>query len=65
MFNSLLKQTIDMRMKNKVIAFGRQTHCYWPSNPMLLDTKLNAVKMDMQQIGYLIDKQLLNKVMRA
>ena|GEM_PF-5674509 len=54
-----------MRMKNKVIAFGRQTHCYWPSNPMLLDTKLNAVKMDMQQIGYLIDKQLLNKVMRA
>lgn len=32
---------------------------------MQLDAKLNAVKMDVQQIGYLIDKQLLNKLMRA
>lgn len=32
---------------------------------MHLAAKLNAIKMDMQQIGYLIDKQLLNKVMRA
>ena len=54
-----------MRMKNKVIAFGHQTHCNWMSNSMQLAAKLNAIKMDMQQIGYLIDKQLLNKVMRA
>ncbi|KGF33771.1 hypothetical protein HMPREF2137_10130 [Hoylesella buccalis DNF00853] len=43
-FNSLLKQTIDMRMKNKVIAIGYQTHCNWMPNSMQLAAKLNAIE---------------------
>lgn len=34
----------DMRMKNKVIAIGRQTHCNWMPNSMQLETKLNAIE---------------------
>lgn len=43
-FNSLLKQMIDMRMKNKVIAIVHQTHCFWPANSLLLAAKLNAIE---------------------
>lgn len=43
-FNSLLKQMIDMRMKNKVMAIGHQTQCNWLPNSMLLAVKLNAIE---------------------